>query len=122
MLPITGSSSWCSYSWVSGNPSCTPNSRQPGYFAKVLTQSSSFVSLQQEHAKLAAANTILVIGGGIVGVELAGEVVTKLPGKRVVLLTSGPRLIADKPPDIGSRAKEFMERQGVEVGSQKISI
>lgn len=55
------------------------------------------------------------------GVELAGEVVTKLPGKRVVLLTSGPRLMADKPPDIGNRAKEFLERQGVEVGSQKIN-
>lgn len=49
------------------------------------------------------------------GVELAGEVVTKLPNKHVVLLTSGPRLIADKPPAIGERAKDFLERQGVEV-------
>jgi NADH dehydrogenase FAD-containing subunit len=50
-----------------------------------------------------------------VGVELAGEVVTKLPDKHVILLTSGPRLIADKPPAIGDRAKDFLERQGVEV-------
>jgi NADH dehydrogenase FAD-containing subunit len=70
---------------------------------------------QQEHAKLSAAKTILVIGGGIVGVELAGEVVTKLPDKHVILLTSGPRLIADKPPAMGDRAKDFLERQGVEV-------
>lgn len=72
--------------------------------------------IEAEHERLSAAGSVLIIGGGIVGVELAGEVVTHMPpGKTVTLVTSRDRLIADKPGDIGRRAQEWLERRGVKV-------
>lgn len=53
------------------------------------------------------------------GVELAGEVLSKMPNKKITLLTSGERLIADKPAEIGVAAKDHLERQGVEVRLQE---
>ena len=78
--------------------------------------------LTDEHTRLVAAQRVLIIGGGIVGVELAGEVAVHMPEKQVVLLSSGPRLIADKPADIGQRAQEFLERHGVEVSQRNLSL
>ena len=46
-----------------------------------------------EAAKLHAASSVLVIGGGPVGVELAGEIVTDMPGKKVTIVHTGSALI-----------------------------
>lgn len=71
---------------------------------------------QAEHKRLLAALSVLIIGGGIVGVELAGEVVTHMPlGKKVTLVTSRDRLIADKPGHIGERSQAWLEKRGVRV-------
>jgi NADH dehydrogenase FAD-containing subunit len=37
-----------------------------------------------ENARLQAAETVLIIGGGPVGVELAGEIATDFPNKKVL--------------------------------------
>jgi hypothetical protein len=39
-----------------------------------LVHDAALTSLQAEHGRLSAARSVLIIGGGIVGVELAGEV------------------------------------------------
>jgi len=36
--------------------------------------------LQAEHQRLQAASSVAIIGGGPVGVEVAGEILTDLPG------------------------------------------
>ena len=73
-------------------------------------------STQAEHDRLAAARSVLIVGGGIVGVELAGEVVTHMrPSKAVTLVTSRDRLMADKPNGIGRRAQAWLEKRGVRV-------
>ena len=72
-------------------------------------------SSQAEHERLVAAESILVVGGGIVGVELAGEVIVNFPQKLVTLVCAGDRLIPDKPPSIGHRARHFLEERNVKV-------
>ena len=69
-----------------------------------------------------AAKEVLVIGGGIVGVELAGEIVTNLPDKRVTVVCAGGRLIPDKPPTIGQRALEYLEKRGAKVRSLPLTL
>lgn len=76
---------------------------------------TSFSIIQVEHERLVAAERILVVGGGIVGVELAGEIIVSFPQKQVTLVCSAGQLIPDKPPGIGLRALDFLEKRNVEV-------
>jgi NADH:ubiquinone reductase (H+-translocating) len=70
----------------------------------------------------------VVIGGGPTGVELAGAIsdIAQLymrhdfrhidPAKsRVLLLDSGPRMLAAYPPDLSAKAEATLQRLGVEV-------
>jgi NADH dehydrogenase len=72
--------------------------------------------------------TFVVVGGGPTGVELAGamaEIARRaLPRDfrridtttaRIILIEAGPRLLAALPEALGRRAKEDLERMGVDV-------
>jgi NADH dehydrogenase len=74
------------------------------------------------------ALNFVVIGGGPTGVELAGAIsdIAQLymrhdfrhidPAKsRVLLLDSGPRMLAAYPPDLSAKAEATLKRLGVEV-------
>jgi NADH dehydrogenase len=81
--------------------------------------------------------TFVVIGGGPTGVEMAGTMAEiarhTLPGEfrridprtaRVILLEGGPRLLQAMPEDLGQRAREQLEKLGVEVrlGAQVTAV
>ena len=77
------------------------------------TRAATFESMA---AKLAAARSVLIIGGGPVGVELAGEIVSKTPGKRVTLVDGGSALLSlGMPPAAGSIALSWLRASGVRV-------
>jgi NADH dehydrogenase len=72
--------------------------------------------------------TFVVIGGGPTGVEMAGQLAEiarqTLPGEfrhidpssaRILLLEGGSRLLQTMPEDLSRRAKEQLEKLGVEV-------
>eukprot|EP00955_Chlamydomonas_euryale_P065731 359328-Chlamydomonas_euryale.AAC.10 len=48
---------------------------------------------QETSAKVAAAKNIVIVGGGPVGVELAGEILEYYVGKKITLVHSGERLL-----------------------------
>jgi NADH dehydrogenase FAD-containing subunit len=58
-------------------------------------------------------HTVLVIGGGIVGVELAAEITEKFPGKEVILIHSGPKLIPRMAKKASNYAEWFLSSHGV---------
>lgn len=75
-----------------------------------------------------ALSTIVIVGGGPTGVELAGlavEIVRKaLPHdfrrvdttkSRIVLLEAGPRILPTYPDKLGERARRDLQQLGVEV-------
>jgi len=49
--------------------------------------------LRLAHAQLESMNTVAIVGGGAVGVELAGEISTAYPGKAVTLVSGTPALM-----------------------------
>lgn len=65
-------------------------------------------------ADIADASAVLVVGGGITGVELAGEITSRHPGKSVVLLTRSG--ITPHLPEKAARGlREQLERRGVRI-------
>lgn len=68
-----------------------------------------------EHATLAAAKSVLVIGGGAVGVELAGEIASAFPNKNITLAHSGSTLLDNMVPKAQTKAFEQLTAKGVKV-------
>jgi len=71
-------------------------------------------------ARLPAAKTIWIIGGGSAGVETAGEL-GEMHGKKsaspkdIHILSGGERLLTGLRPSIGARAQEMLEGMGVKI-------
>lgn len=69
------------------------------------------------HDAIAAAPSVLVIGGGPTGVEVVGEVATEFPTKPLTIVQSGDRLLPDLSPKMSAAAlKWFQGRDNVKVG------
>ncbi|HLC81495.1 MAG TPA: FAD-dependent oxidoreductase [Candidatus Nanoarchaeia archaeon] len=58
--------------------------------------------------QLAKAKSVLIIGGGLVGVELAAEIVEEFPQKKVTLVHSKPELIERNPKKARDYARKFL--------------
>ena len=65
------------------------------------------------HEALRAARTIAIVGGGAVGVELAGEITAAWPDKRVTLLASSPSLLPGYSARLSAALAEQLQAQGV---------
>ena len=65
------------------------------------------------HEAVKAARSIAIVGAGPVGVELAGEIASAMPGKTVTLVCSTPTLFPDYPPALGRRLQKDLKRLGV---------
>ncbi|KAJ7531498.1 hypothetical protein O6H91_14G046200 [Diphasiastrum complanatum] len=70
---------------------------------------------QSENKKLKNASTILIIGGGPVGVELAGEIVVDFPEKKVILVHAGERLLEFLGPKASNKTLSWLKSKNVEV-------
>jgi NADH:ubiquinone reductase (H+-translocating) len=79
---------------------------------------------ERDPVRRAAWLTFAVVGGGPTGVELAGglaELACELPAghagraARIILFERGERLLPDYPAPVGRRARDLLERVGVEV-------
>lgn len=70
---------------------------------------------QEEHKKIESSHSILVIGGGPTGVELAAEIAFDFPDKRVILVHQGPRLLEFLGEKAGKLALDWLTLKGVEV-------
>jgi len=70
---------------------------------------------EAENKKIVAAQSILIIGGGPVGVELAGEIVVDYPDKKVTLVHSGERLLQFLGPKASQKTLKWLQSKKVEV-------
>ena len=93
------------------------------YFSPVKPTTQHITSSQrQEHWNEAArqleqASTILIVGAGAVGVELAGEILTKYPNsqKRVVLVDMAKQILTGFHPRSVSYVTKWLEQHGAEL-------
>lgn len=67
------------------------------------------------HQRIAQAQRILIVGGGPIGVEVAGEIIEQHPGKVITVLEAGPRLLAGTSQAAASYATQFLKDRGVTI-------
>jgi len=65
--------------------------------------------------KVLAAKTILIIGGGVIGSEVAAELATHAPEKKIIVVHPHDRLLERNPPSVSRYAKKFLEGYGVQI-------
>lgn len=63
--------------------------------------------------RLTRAKTILIVGGGPIGVEVAGEITENFSDKDVYLLDSGSRVLRGTAPAAAEHAEGFLRKKGV---------
>ncbi len=72
-------------------------------------------TLKSYHKKLCDAKNVLIIGGGLVGTELAAEICTHYRGKEITIVHSHDRLIERNPEMAGRYSYDFLTKRGVNV-------
>lgn len=90
----------------------TGSSYAVGKSSTALTLQQRLQELQGLAARVKAARSVLVVGGGPLGVELAGEVLTDLPGVEVTLVHGGQRLLPSLTPKASAAAEAWLRSKG----------
>lgn len=68
-----------------------------------------------ENQKIKSARSILIVGGGPTGVELAGEIAVDFPEKKVTLVHKGSRLLEFIGPKAGDKTLDWLISKKVDV-------
>ncbi|XP_059429927.1 uncharacterized protein LOC132163596 [Corylus avellana] len=68
-----------------------------------------------ENQKINSAGSILIVGGGPTGVELAGEIAVDFPDKKVTLVHNGSRLLEFIGPKAANKTLRWLKSKKVEV-------
>ncbi|KAL3520917.1 hypothetical protein ACH5RR_019066 [Cinchona calisaya] len=79
------------------------------------TKTEKLSYYQAEHEKIKSSNSILIVGGGPTGVELAGEIAVDFPDKKVTLVHRGSRLLEFIGKKAGKKALDWLVSKNVEV-------
>ncbi|CAD6258133.1 unnamed protein product [Miscanthus lutarioriparius] len=78
-------------------------------------QSERLEMFQHDKERIDGARSVLIVGGGPIGVELAAEIVMKSPEKRVTLVHGAPRLLKVMGARASAKALEWLRSKNVTV-------
>ena len=68
-------------------------------------------ALHSMHELLPKATSILVAGGGPVGIETSGEIASEYPNAKITLLSGASRLLPKQKAALSARAQAYLEHQ-----------
>ncbi|KAL3838153.1 hypothetical protein ACJIZ3_022744 [Penstemon smallii] len=110
---------------ITGNEVMTAQGRAVAYDYLVIatghvdngahTKAEKINQYQAEQDKIKSANSILIVGGGPTGVELAAEIAVDFPGKKITLVHRGSRLLEFIGEKAGKKALDWLNSKKVEV-------
>lgn len=71
--------------------------------------------LMKSYSALKNAKKVSIIGGGIVGVELAAEIIGEYSDKEIILVHSGSRLIERNSEKAANYVEDYLNKKGVKI-------
>ena len=71
--------------------------------------------LRRHYQRLCKARRVLIVGGGLVGVELAAEIITHYPDKKVTIIHAHDRLMERNHENSIQHADMFLRKKGVTI-------
>lgn len=77
-------------------------------------------SIEKEALRIKKSKSILIIGGGSVGVELAGEIAYEYPSKTITLVEGGERILGALSESMSKRASMILKEMNVNVVTNTI--
>lgn len=80
--------------------------------ASVRERKDFYVHFQQ---RIASAKNILIVGGGPIGVEVAGELMESFPEKKVTILEASQRVLAGTSEEAAAHAAKVLTKGGVTI-------
>lgn len=103
---------------------CTGSSYSAPYklSLKIETVEQRFEDLLQAREKIEAADSILCVGGGPVGVEMVGELAVRYPAKSLTLVHSKPELLDKIPGNLGPDASACLEEKTPRKAAVKVIL
>ncbi len=79
-------------------------------------------TLKNCSSKLEKAKKILIVGGGLVGTELAAEICTHYKNKEIVIIHSKDRLIERNSKEASRYAEKFLKKRGIKIIYNEIAV
>jgi NADH dehydrogenase FAD-containing subunit len=73
------------------------------------------IELRDYSKKLHNCDRILIVGGGLVGVELAGEIIDKYSDKDICLIQKSDRLVPRNNPKCSDKVWKYLSNKGVKL-------
>ncbi|KAL9296916.1 hypothetical protein ACSQ67_022812 [Phaseolus vulgaris] len=70
---------------------------------------------KEDNERIKSARSILIVGGGPTGVELAAEIAVDFPNKKVTIVHKGPRLLDFVGTKAADKTLKWLESKNVEV-------
>mmetsp|Transcript_38520 Transcript_38520/g.121391 ORF Transcript_38520/g.121391 Transcript_38520/m.121391 type:complete len:199 (-) Transcript_38520:1642-2238(-) len=83
------------------------------------TMSCRAMTWMHENSKLQQAPSALVVGAGLVGVELAAEIIAVYPSKRVTLVYGTQDVCKELPPPARAYIRTWLKERGVIIKSDR---
>ncbi|CAJ1979101.1 unnamed protein product [Sphenostylis stenocarpa] len=79
------------------------------------TRSERLDQYKEENAKIKSASSVLIVGGGPTGVELAAEIAVDFPDKKVTIVHKGTRLLEYIGQKASSKTLKWLTSKKVDV-------
>ena len=92
-----------------------PSALENSHAARVAAVAATHSRLQFLAQRPSQTAHVLVVGGGAVGVEMVGELITHFPSLKVTLVSSSPRLLAEQTEAVSTAALQWCAQHNVQV-------
>ncbi|KAK1397370.1 apoptosis-inducing factor-like [Heracleum sosnowskyi] len=87
------------------------------------TRTERLKQFHSDYEKIKSSQSILIVGGGPTGVELAGEIANDFPQKKVTLVHNGSRLLEMLGPKAAKKTLDWLISKRVDVKfNQKVNL